>query len=160
MGAFAPRRPRGQRLLPRAGAFGAGLLVFAIMLPNAGEARLSAHQLEIRKECSTQLPGRSWVRGAGPCRGQVLAPAVLPPRVFISGKLGVALAADLYCRLSSTHVSQFTQMATACLPHPSPPQRLINARSNDVVEWPAGRFEPAADTGMIEVFPVGRQPDG
>ena len=137
-----------------------GFLAFAIMLPTAGEARLSAHQLEIRKECSTQLPGRSWIRGAGPCKGLVLAPAVFPPRVFISGKLGAALASDLYCRLSSTHLSQFTQKATACLPHPSPPQRLINAKSNDVVEWSAGRFEPAADTGVIEAFPVGRQPDG
>ena len=98
MGAFALRRPRGRLLSPRAGAFGAGFLAFAIMLPTAGEARLSAHQLEIRKECSTQLPGRSWIRGAGPCKGQVLAPAVLPQRVFISGKLGAALAADLYCR--------------------------------------------------------------
>ena len=137
-----------------------GLLAFAVVLPTAGEARLSAHQLEIRKECSTQLPGRSWVRGAGPCRGQVSAPTVLPQRVFISGKLGAALAADLYCRVSSTDVSQFKQKATACLPHPSPPQRLINAESNAIAEWPAGRFDPAPDKGMIEALSVARLPDG
>lgn len=59
MGAFALRRPRGRRLLPRAGFIGVGLLAFAIMFPT-GEARLRAHQLEIRKECSTQQPERSW----------------------------------------------------------------------------------------------------
>ena len=110
-----------------------------------------------RDGASTRL---SWIRGSGPCKGQIAAPALLPQRVFISGRVGAALAADLHCRISSTDVSQFTHQATPCLPHPSPPQRLINAKSTDVAEWPAGRFEPAADTGVIEAFPIGRLPDG
>lgn len=160
MGAFALRRPRGRRLLPRAGFIGVGLLAFAIMFPTAGEARLRAHQLEIRKECSTQQPERSWIRGAGSCKGQLSAPTLLPQRVLVSGKLGAALAADLYCRTSSIDLSEFTRKATAALPLPSPPQRPIDLSGNLAVEWPSGRFDPGPDTGMIEAFVVARRPDG
>ena len=159
MGAFALRSFGCRLRSPGVGAFGAGLLAFAIMLPTAGEARLATHQLEIRGECSPQLPARLWIRGARPCVAQVSVPTVLPQRVFISGKLGVALA-DLYCRTSSIDVSQFTRKATAALPLPSPPQRPIDLSGNLAVDWPSGRFDPGPDTGMIEAFVVARLPDG
>jgi hypothetical protein len=138
---------------------GAVFLAFAITFPTVGEARLSAHQLEIPTECSPQLPGRLWIRGAGPCKGQVSVPSVLPQRMLISGKLGAALGADLYCRTSPTDISEFTRKATACLPHPPSPQRLI-AASGDAVEWPSNRFDPVADTGMVEGFSDTRVRDG
>lgn len=135
MGAFALRRPRGRRLLPRAGFIGVGLLAFAIMFPTAGEARLRAHQLEIRKECSTQQPERSWIRGAGSCKGQLSAPTLLPQRVLVSGKLGAALAADLYCRTSSIDLSEFTRKATAACRFP----RRLSGRSISAATWPGYR---------------------
>jgi hypothetical protein len=165
MGALARARLRTRRLLPRAGTFAALLLAYAVVFPAPSEARvfglqLVDVQLGVRRDCSIGVSGRSWIRGVAPCKEQIATPALLPPAVTISGKMGLALAADLYCRMATTDLSEFTNKEIGCLPHPSPPQRLIVAKNNDLAEWPAGRFGPAPDTGMIEAFSVGRLPDG
>ena len=159
MAAFALGR-FGRRLFsPSAGMLGAAFLAFAIAFPTVGEARLSMHQSEVRTECSPQLPGRVWIRGPGTCKEQFAAPTLLPQRVAISGKVGVALA-DLYCRSGSIDVTQFTRKAAAALPLPSPPQRPIDLSGNVAFEWPSGRFDPSPDSGMIEALTVARLPDG
>ena len=88
------------------------------------------------------------VRVASPCKGQTLAKAVMPERRLISGKLGTALALALHCR-KSVDVSELAGKATACLPHPLPPNRLIDTNGNASVEWPGDRFSPARDRGRI-----------
>jgi hypothetical protein len=159
MGAFALRR-FGRRLFsPSAGILGVAFLAFAITFPTVGEARLSAHHSEVGTECSPRLPGRVWIRGAGKCKEQLAAPTLLPQRVAISGKVGVALA-DLYCRTASIDVTQFTRKAAAALPLPSPPQRPIDLSGNVALEWPSGGFDPNPDSGMIEALRVARLPDG
>ena len=164
MGDCAPRKSQVGRLLPQAVVFSALLLAFATALPFAGEARVFGLQVaeaqsEVRTKCTVQPPGRAWIRGAPLCS----EPSALPPRlrrVIISGTLEAALAANLHCRISPTNVSQFMHKATGCMPHAPASPRVIFVKGSDPAEWPANRFEPAPDSGMIEPFTVGRLPDG
>lgn len=159
MGAFAVRKLRSRVFSPGAGMLGAAFLAFVVMFPAAGEARFSARQLEVSKDCGAKLPGRGILRAAGPCKGHTLAKTMLPERMPISGNVGAALAAELYCRTSTIDVSEFTRKSKASLPHPAP-RRVIEAAANMPVEWPAGLFRPAPDTGMIEALSVASIPDG
>ena len=160
MGEFALRRLGDRLLSPTAGVVGAGFLAFVVVLPTASEARVRAYQLEVGKECNAQPLTRGVIRVTAPCREQTLAKAVMPERWLISGKAGARLAVDLYCRTSSVDVSEFERKAPACLPHPSPSQRLIDANGVEAVEWPGGGFAPAPDTGIIGANKVARLPDG
>jgi hypothetical protein len=159
MGVFASRKVGARRLLPQVGTFGAILFVVAMLYPTTGEARMGLPQTEFRKDCVVErVPGRPWIRGVSACRGQIVPRAQAQP-LMISGKLGKALAAVLYCRVASV-VTEFTLKAPASLPAPSSPQRLTNAASNDVPEWHANGLAPGDDLGLIETFVLGRLPDG
>jgi hypothetical protein len=160
MGAFA----LGRRAFR--GAFGAGFLALVLAFPTASEAHLNAFQgaqfatprTDTGKDCSPGLPGRAWIRGPGICPESISAPVVVLQRMVFSGKVDLAVAIGLYCR-TSVDLSEFTRQDVASLQTPSPPQRLIGI-GNEATEWPAGRFDPAADTGVIDAFPRQRLPDG
>jgi len=159
MGAFALRRLGDRLLSPTAGVVGAGFLAFVVVFPTASGAR-TADQLKVGKECNVQPLTRGGIRVASPCRRRTLAKAVMPERRLISGKAGARLAVELFCRTPSADVSEFERRAPACLPHPSPSQRLIDANGVEAAEWPDGGFAPAPDTAMIEAYTVARLPDG
>jgi hypothetical protein len=159
MGVFATRRVRAPRFTAQAQAFGAILFAFAVLFPAESEAHVGLQQTEFRKDCTVHLlPARAWTRGVGTCVDQIAA-VILPQRLMISGKVGEALAAALYCRTGSA-MMQFTRKAPACLPLPSPPQRLLSAASNEFAEWPVDRLTPAAAQGLTEAFAFGHPPDG
>jgi hypothetical protein len=151
-------------LLPQAGLYGALFLVFAAALPAATEARIAGLQFlnarpEIRATCTAQPTGRTWIRGVPGCS----APSAVPPhlrRANIGGKTSAALVADLHCRKSPSNVSQFMRQATGCLPQASASQRIVDVKGGAPTAWPANRFEPGPDRGMIETVTVGRLPDG
>jgi hypothetical protein len=168
MGAFALRR-FGRRLLsPPAGVFGAGLLALVVAFPTAAEAHLNAFRdaqfgiprTDAGNACGPRLPGRVWIRGPGICPEAISASMVIPQRMQFSGKLGLALVIGLYCRTTAIDLSEFMRQYTASLQTSSPPQRLIAAGVNEAVAWPAGRLDPAPDTGMIDALPIRRLPDG
>jgi hypothetical protein len=151
-------------LLPQAGLFGALILAFAAALPSATEARIAGLQVvnaqpETHATCTAQPAGRTWIRGVRACSG----PSVLPPhlhRANIGGKASAALVADLHCRKSPSNFSQFMRQATGCLPQASASQRIVDVKTGAASEWPANRFEPGPDRGMLETVTVGRLPDG
>ena len=161
MGAFA-FRARAIR-----GAFGAGLLALVVAFPTASKAHLNAFQgvqfgtarIDNGIECSPGLPGRTWIRGPGICPESISAPAVVLQRIVFSGKLDLAVAISLYCR-TSVDLSEFTHQDTVSLQTSAPPHRLIGAGGNEATEWPANRFDPTPDTGVIDAFPRRRLPDG
>ena len=161
MGAFAPRRGRTRRLTPQVRAFGAILFGLAFLVPVEGQAHRGlqqTQQTEVRKDCTVErVPGRTWIRGVGTCGNQIAA-QVQPQRMMISGKLGKALAAVLYCRLASV-VTEFTLKAPASLPVPSSPQRLITAPSN-IAGDPANCLAPAPNLGSVKAPAVERLADG
>jgi hypothetical protein len=64
------------------------------------------------------------------------------------------------CRKSPSNVSQFMHKSTGGSPHASASHRIVEVKSSDLAEWPAHQFEPVLDKGMIEIFTVGRLPDG
>jgi hypothetical protein len=151
-------------LLPQAGLFGALFLAFAAALPSATEARIAGLQFvdfksDVSANCTVRPAGRTWIRGAPPCSG----PSALRPllrRVNIGGKSSAALAAEMNCRKSPSNVSQFMHKSTGGSPHASASHRIVEVKSSDLAEWPTHQFEPVPDKGMIEIFTVGRLPDG
>ena len=147
----------GDRLFsPAAGVFGAGFLAFVVVFPTASP---NGNPLEVSTECSAQPQVRGAIRAAAPCKGKALAKDTRTNRRLFSGKLGAALAALLYCR-KSVDVSELSGDAAACLPHPSPSQRLIDTNGDDAVEWPGGRLSPVPDRATIQAFTDARLPDG
>lgn len=159
MGAFALRRLGDRLLSPTAGVLGAGFLALVVVFPTTGEARPNGNPLEVSTECSAHPQVRGAIRVAAPCQDKVLAKDVVPKRRLFSGKLGAALAAVLYCR-KSVDVSEVSGDAAACLPHPSPSQRLIDTNGDAAVEWLDGRLSPVADKAIIQAFTDARLPDG
>src|SRR6185312_6487287 len=159
MGAFALRRLGNRLLSPTAGVLGAGFLALVVVFPTTGEARPNGNPLEVSTECSAQPQVRGAIRVAAPCQGKMLAKDVVPKRRPFSGKLGAALAAVLYCR-KSVDVSELSGDAAACLPHPSPSQRVLVTNGDAAVEWPGGRLSPALDKAIIQAFTGARLPDG
>ena len=159
MGAFALRRLGGRLLSPTAGVLGAGFLALVVVFPTTGEASPNGNPLQVSTECSAQPQVRGAIRVAAPCKGKVLAKDAIPKRRLFSGKLGAALAALLYCR-KSVDVSEVSGDAAACLPHPSPSQRLIDTNGDAAVEWLDDRLSPVADKAIIQAFTDARLPDG
>ena len=159
MGASTLRRLGDRLFSPAAGVFGAGFLAFVVVFPTTSEASPNGNPLEVSTECSAQPQVRGAIRVAAPCKGKVLAKDAIPKRRLFSGKLGAALAAVLYCR-KSVDVSELSGDAAACLPHPSPSQRLIDTNGDAAVEWLGGRLSPVPDKAIIQAFTNARLPDG
>jgi hypothetical protein len=148
--------------------FGAGFLALVAVFPTAAEAHMNVFRdapfgiprTDAGNACGPRLPGRVWIRGPGICPDAISASMAIAQRMQFSGKLGLALAIGLYCRTTSIDLSEFTRQDIASLQTSSPPQRLIAAGVNETVAWPAGRFDPAPDTGMSDALPIRRLPDG
>jgi hypothetical protein len=159
MGAIGPGKLR-RLFSPIVGLLGAGFLAVVVMLPTAAEARFHGRNLAISKECTASSPERGILRTVGPCKGAALIKTtMLPERITVSGKLGAALAAELYCRAWSISVSEFRRKPIAYLPYPVS-HRIIEVEAGEAVEWPSDRCDPAPDTGMIGALWSPRPPDG
>jgi hypothetical protein len=150
MGAFALLKLRSVPI-----AFVAVVLALAVVRPKVSEARVSGQQAEASRLCEEYGYGRLGRRNAGRC---VVKDAFVVVKQSKANDGGV-LAAEIFCRKTSSGVTELTSKTDSFLPCP-PPHRVIEAAFDVSVGWPSATLKPPLDSRKIKAIAIGRLPDG